>query len=157
MVWAGVVAAYGAFWPASCSCLTSFGRASSTNALTLAAAWLLLVVVLPSTLNMAVGVLYPMPSRVEVIAAVRAASDDATARGDQLLAKYYGDHPELVTSDEDRDATMADLALARLAIDDAVEQAVKPLADRYTTQLGRQQALVDRFACCRPPSWRRMR
>jgi ABC-2 type transport system permease protein len=97
LVWSGTVAAYGAFWFGAVLFVTSFARSSATNALALAGIWLLLVVVLPSTLNMAVSVLYPMPSRVDMIAALRVASDEASSKGNQLLAKYYGDHPELVT------------------------------------------------------------
>ena len=114
--------------------ITSFARSSPTNAIALAAVWLLLVVVLPSTLNMAASVLYPMPSRVEMIAALRTATDDASAKGDQLLAKYYGDHPDLAAvSDVEKAAN--DVAITRLAIDDEIEQRVRPVVDKYDIQL----------------------
>jgi len=149
LIWSGVVAAYAAFWFGVVLFVTSFGRSSATNAMALAATWLLLVVVLPSTLNMAASVLYPMPSRVDMIAALRVASDEASAKGNQLLAKYYGDHPELV-SVTDSEKALNDVAVTRLAIDDEIERRVRPVVDRYDIQLASQQRLVDRFRLFSP-------
>jgi ABC-2 type transport system permease protein len=149
LIWTSVVAAYGAFWFAVVALVTSFGRSSATNALAMAAIWLLLVVVVPSALNMAVSSLYPMPSRVEMLAALRVASDEASAQGTRLLAKYYGDHPEFAAvSDVER--AMNDVAITRLAIDDAVEDRVRPIVERYDVQLERQQRTVDRFRLLSP-------
>ncbi|NOT27641.1 MAG: DUF3526 domain-containing protein [Acidobacteria bacterium] len=148
-VWTGVVAAYGGFWFGVVLLATSFGRSSATNALSLATVWLLLVVVLPSTLNTAVAALYPVPSRVDMIAAVRVASDQASAKGNTLLAKYYGDHPEFVAG-SDIEKAINDVAITRLAIDDEIEERVRPVVDRYDTQLARQQGLVDRFRLLSP-------
>jgi ABC-2 type transport system permease protein len=149
LLWSGVVAAYGCFWFGAVMLVTSFGRSSATNALALAAVWLVLVVVLPSALNMIVSVLYPMPSRVDMLAALRAATDEASAKGNQLLAKYYGDHPELAAV-SDMDKAKNDVAITRLAIDDEVEERVRPVVDRYDVQLARQQRLIDRFRLLSP-------
>jgi ABC-2 type transport system permease protein len=149
IVWTGIVAAYAAFWFGAVLLVTSFAKNSATNAMALAAIWLLLVVVLPSALNMAASVLYPMPSRVEMIAALRTASDDASAKGDQLLAKYYGDHPDLAAV-ADVEKAANDVAITRLAIDDEIEQRVRPVVDKYDIQLAFQQSLVDRFRLFSP-------
>jgi ABC-2 type transport system permease protein len=149
LMWSGVVAAYASFWFGVVLFVTSFGRSSATNAMAMAATWLILVVVLPSTLNMAASVLFPMPSRVEMIAALRTASDEASAKGNQLLAKYYGDHPELV-SITDSEKALNDVAVTRLAIDDEIERRVRPVVDRYDIQLASQQRLVDRFRLFSP-------
>jgi ABC-2 type transport system permease protein len=98
---------------------------------------------------MAASVLYPMPSRVDMIAALRVASDEASAQGNQLLAKYYGDHPELAAV-SDVEKALNDVAITRLAIDDEIEKRVRPVVDRYDIQLARQQALVDRFGLFSP-------
>jgi ABC-2 type transport system permease protein len=151
LFWSGTVAAYGAFWFGAVLFVTSFARSSATNALALAGIWLLLVVVLPSTLNMAVSVLYPMPSRLDMIAALRVASDEASSKGNQLLAKYYGDHPELVAEvGTDVQQAMNDVAVTRLAMDEEIEEKVRPVVDRYDVQLRRQQAFVDRFRVLSP-------
>jgi ABC-2 type transport system permease protein len=149
LMWTAVVAAYGAFWFGVVLLVCALGRGSATNALGLAGIWLLLVIVLPSTLNTVVSTLYPMPSRVDMIAALRVASDDASAKGNQLLAKYYGDHPELAAV-TDLEKAMTDVAITRLAIDDEIEERVRPVVDRYDIQLARQQALVDRFRLLSP-------
>ena len=147
--WTGIVAAYAGFWFGTVLVVTSFGRPSATNAMALSAIWLLLVVVLPSAMNMAASVLYPMPSRVDMIAALRVASDEASAKGNKLLAKYYGDHPELVAVSDNQKA-LNDVAITRLAIDDEIEQRVRPVVDRYDIQLSQQQSLVDRFRIFSP-------
>jgi ABC-2 type transport system permease protein len=149
LIWAAIVAAYGAFWFGTVLLVTSFGRSSATNALALAAIWLLLVVVLPSALNLTVSSLYPMPSRVDMLAALRVASDEASAQGNQLLAKYYGDHPELAAV-SDLEKAQNDVAVTRLAIDSEIEQRVRPVVDRYDVQLDKQQRLVDRFRLFSP-------
>jgi ABC-2 type transport system permease protein len=149
IVWTGIVVAYAAFWFGAVLLVTSFGRGSATNAMALSAVWLFLVVVLPSALNMAASVFYPMPSRVDMIAALRVASDEASAKGNKLLAKYYGDHPELVLV-SDMQKALNDVAITRLAIDDEIEQRVRPVVDQYDIQLARQQRLVDRFRIFSP-------
>jgi ABC-2 type transport system permease protein len=149
IVWTGIVAAYALFWFGVVLFVASFGRGSAANAMALSAVWLALVVVLPSTLNMAASVLYPMPSRVDMIAALRVASEEASAKGDRLLARYYGDHPDLAAvSDVEKAAN--DVAITRLAIDDEIESRVRPVVDKYDVQLANQQKLVDRFRLFSP-------
>jgi ABC-2 type transport system permease protein len=148
-VWGAVVAAYGAFWFGVVVFVASFNRTSATNALALSSVWLLLVVVLPSTLNMAVSSLYPMPSRVEMLAALRLATRETAGKANQLLAKYYGDHPELVAvSDVER--VRNDVAVTQLATDEEIERTVRPVIERYDVQLSRQQSVVDRFRLLSP-------
>jgi ABC-2 type transport system permease protein len=93
ILWIATVVLYGLFWFATTVAVTALGRPSATNAMILAGAWLVLVVLVPSLLNMAATTAYPVPSRVEMIQAMRIASDDATEEGSKLLARYYEDHP----------------------------------------------------------------
>jgi ABC-2 type transport system permease protein len=148
-VWAAVVGGYGVFWFGAVVLVASLGRSSATNALALSSLWLGLVVVLPSALNTAVSSLYPMPSRVDMLSAVRLATKDAGGRGKQLLAKYYGDHPELIAS-SDIEQVQNDVAVTQLAIDDEIERTVRPVVERYDLQLARQQSVVDRFRLLSP-------
>ena len=86
-----------------------------------ARAWLvLLVVLLPSTLNMIATTPIPSPSRVEMIQAMRVASDEADAEGSTLLARYYEDHPELASGDAQQ--AMNDFNLVRVAVGREVER-----------------------------------
>jgi len=71
-LWVAVVAAYGAFWFALAVLVNAMGRGSSTNALTLAGLWLVFVLLIPSLLNVGTKAAHPVPSRVEMIQAMRA-------------------------------------------------------------------------------------
>jgi ABC-2 type transport system permease protein len=147
-LWTLVIVAYGVFWFAVSVAVAAFGRGSATNALTLAGIWLTLVVVLPSVISMVATSLYPVPSRVEMIQAIRVASDDANGQGSRLLARYYEDHPELAGGGADQ--AMTDFNTIRLAVSDEVERRVAPETERYKTQLARQQSVIDRLRVLSP-------
>jgi ABC-2 type transport system permease protein len=112
---------------------------SSTNAMLLAGGWLVAVIILPAAINLAVTTLYPVPSRVRMVQAVRLASDEATAEGSKLLARYYEDHPELVSS---ADRATTDFNALRVAVNTEVERRVRPVVDQYERQLAAQQRSV---------------
>jgi ABC-2 type transport system permease protein len=90
-----------------------------------------------------------MPSRVELTTALRSASNEASAQGSTLLARYYEDHPEL-TALTDTEKAMKDFTVTRLAVDEEIERSVRPVVDKYDTQLQRQQLLVDRLRFLSP-------
>jgi ABC-2 type transport system permease protein len=147
-LWTLVIVAYGVFWFAASVAVAAFGRGSATNALTLAGVWLTLVVVLPSLVNLLATSLYPVPSRVEMIQAIRVASDEANAQGSRLLARYYEDHPELAGGGAEQ--AMTDFNSVRLAVSDEVERRVEPEVRRYEVQLARQQSVIDRLRVLSP-------
>jgi ABC-2 type transport system permease protein len=138
--WVLAVAVYGLFWFAVAAAVTSLGRPSATNAMALAGIWLILLILVPSALSMTATTTFPVPSRVEMIQAMRVASDQANAEGSTLLAQYYEDHPELATGDEQQ--AMNDFNMVRVAVNSEVEQRVRPVLDRYTQQLAAQQRIV---------------
>lgn len=146
--WMAAVAAYGLVWFALAVLVASFGRPSSTNAMALAALWLAFVVLVPSALNMGATTTYPVPSRVEMVQAMREASDEANQRGSELLARYYEDHPELATGGADQ--AMNDFNAIRVAVDAEVESRVRPVLDRYEGQIARQQTIVGRLRVLSP-------
>lgn len=147
-LWLGAIVAYGLFWFALAVAVAALGRPSATNAMVLAAAWLALVVLLPSTFNLLATTLYPVPSRVEMVQAVRAASDDANREGSKLLAKYYEDHPELAEGGAEQ--VMNDFNVVRVAVNSEVERRVRPVLDRFERQLAAQQRLIDRLRFLSP-------
>ena len=108
----------------------------------LAGVWLVLVVLVPSLLSTGVTSAYPVPSRVEMIQAMRVATDEANAEGSKLLARYYEDHPELASGDAQQ--AMNDFNLVRVAVNSEVERRVKPVLERYTQQLSAQQLVIGR-------------
>jgi ABC-2 type transport system permease protein len=148
VLWLAAVVAYGLVWFALAVAMAAFGRPSSTNAMVLAACWLAFVVLVPSILNMAATTIYPVPSRVEMIQAVREASDEANANGSKLLSKYYEDHPELAAGDAQQ--AMNDFNIIRVAVGSEVERRVRPVLDRYERQLDGQQRMVSRLRFLSP-------
>jgi ABC-2 type transport system permease protein len=106
------------------------------------------VVMLPSLFNLMVTTAYPVPSRVEMIQAVRVASDAAANAGSALLARYYEDHPEFASGDSSQ--AMTDFNIVKIAVDDDVARRTRPVIDRYERQLARQQAMIDRLRFVSP-------
>jgi ABC-2 type transport system permease protein len=141
-LWIGAVALYGLFWFAAAAAVTSLGKSSATSAMVLAGIWFVLVVLVPSLLSMTTTSMFQVPSRVEMIQAMRVASDEANTEGSKLLARYYEDHPELATGDEQQ--AMNDFNMVRVAVNSEVERRVQPVLDRYARQLSAQQRIVDR-------------
>jgi ABC-2 type transport system permease protein len=85
---------------------------------------------------------------VEMVQAVREASDAANAAGSKVLARYYEDHPELATGDAGQ--AMTDFALVRVAVNDDVAKRVRPVIDRFDAQVRHQQAAIDRLKFLSP-------
>ncbi|HEY7287147.1 MAG TPA: DUF3526 domain-containing protein, partial [Vicinamibacterales bacterium] len=90
-----------------------------------------------------------VPSRVEMIQAVRVASDEAAGAGSRLLARYYEDHPELATGGAGQ--AMNDFNIVRVAVDEDVSRRARPVIERYERQLAHQQTLIDRVRVLSPP------
>ena len=61
-------------WVALALAVNTVSRSAANAATTLGAAWVLLVLVAPTLLNVVVETLYPTPSRPELVAAGRKAS-----------------------------------------------------------------------------------
>lgn len=148
-LWFLAVLAYGAFWFSLAVWVNARGRGSAANAVVLAACWLVLVVIVPGLVNLLAGALYPVPSRVEFVNAMRVATDEARVQGSQLLGQFFEDHPQLA---EGRPANPeeASFMVLRLARDEAIARSLEPVFARYEERLARQRALVDRFRIASP-------
>ncbi len=143
----GVTAAYGLFWFSLALLVNSFGFGSSTNAMVLAGAWLALALVIPSTVALLATTLYPVPSRVEMIQAVRTATQDASARGAQLMGAYFADHPEMAPEGE---IDAGDYYSRKFVIEEEVAKQTAPLSSRFEAQIRGQQAIVSRLQYLSP-------
>ncbi len=140
-----VVLAYGLFWVTLAGAVNAVARSAAGAATALGAAWVLLVLVAPTLLNVAVETLYPAPSRPELIAAGRKASGEAEKRGGELLNSFYRDHPELAPPGQ-----QADFAAQHLTVQSEVGRAVEPLRQKFDAQLARQQTAVSRWRFLSP-------
>lgn len=146
-LWILVVVSYGALWFAAALAANVVPRSSAANAVLLATVWLAVVVVVPAVLNVVVKTIHPVPSRVELISAMRAASNDASARGAALLAKVYGDHPELAPS---QTVDAGEFMSRTYAVQDEVDRQIAPVLARFDEQLVRQQQLAERYRFLSP-------
>ncbi len=146
VLWAAAIVAYIAFWFALAIAVNAFNWKSATNAIALAAVWLLFVILIPSLTGVLVTSVYPVPSRVEMIGAMRDASSDASARGSQILAKYTEDHPELVQGEYDPN----DAAARTYAVQETVDREVQPILAIYDEQLQKQQNLANNLRFLSP-------
>jgi ABC-2 type transport system permease protein len=141
-LWIGMMTLYTAFWFGLAVLVNTWQSSSATNALTLAGCWLALVLVAPSVANLVATSLYPVPSRVEMVQAMRRAGKEAQSKGSVLLAKYMEDHPELMPEGE---KPQADFASLTYAVQIEVDKQVQPVLDQFDAQVTRQQDFVDRF------------
>lgn len=146
--WVLLVGLYAAFWFALAAFINSFGLASATNAVVCAACWLILVLVLPSLLNVAVSAAYPVPSRGELVSAVRSVNLDMRRDGSRLVAEHYQDHPELMPREGRADPS--NFALAYVIVQREQKQRVGAVEDRFASQLAAQQSLVSKFRFLSP-------
>lgn len=141
----GVVFVYALFWIALAVAVNTVARTAASAATALGAAWVLLVQVIPTMLNVAVEAFYPTPSRAELVAAGRKASGDAEKRGGELLNSFYRDHPELAPAHQ-----QADFVAQHLAVQSEMSRAVEPIRARFDEQLARQQAAVAKWRFVSP-------
>lgn len=147
VLWFALALAYGAFWFALSLAVAVRPGPSARHALVLVALWLGVVVLAPAAINLAVKTLHPVPSRIDLVLAMRDATDAANASRSQVLAAYYEDHPELAPKGAKANE---DFTLLRVALTDRVEQDLAPVLARYDEQLARQQTLVGRLALLSP-------
>lgn len=143
LLWVVAVAVYGVFWVALALIVNARGASSATNAVALAACWLLLALIIPSMLNVTVSSLYPVPSRAELITALRGANLDMRRDGSRLLSEFYQDHPELIP--EGRGPNVNDLGLAFVTIQQEHKRRTGDVEARFEQQLAKQQQFVNRF------------
>jgi len=147
-LWCATVAVYALLWFALAAWVNCLRRSSAWNATVLVGAWLVLVVVLPAAINIAAGLLHPLPSRVEMVTAQREASNDAVNRRSELLARYLEDHPEMAGSVvADDEPALGALAWAAT---DAVNRRLEEVTTEHDASRTEQIALVRRYRFLSP-------
>ena len=145
-LWVLVAFAYGAFWIGLCIFVDSRVKAASASALILAGCWLVLAVVVPALISFFATTLYPVPSRMEYVTAMRMESSVAQQQGAASLARFFEDHPEIApVSDDD-----ANFAMLRVAHEERIAEQLAPLEARFEAQRIRQQAFISRVGYLSP-------
>ena len=147
LLWCGTVTVYALFWFALAAWVNGLRRSSAWNATALVGAWLVLVVVLPAAVNIAAGLLHPLPSRVEMITAQREASNDAVNQRSELLARYLEDHPEMAGGVVAEEPGLGALAWAAT---DAVNSRLEEVTAVHDARRADQLAVVRRYRFLSP-------
>lgn len=145
---AAVVVVYGVFWFGLAIVVNSFPTKSSTNALILMGAWLALVLVVPSALNLTAKGMYPLPSRIEMTQALR--------RGDAVVKQEVGyqrpyDKDVLGRSQEEAlVTTLSDFYITLLPLEQRAEEVAAPIFNKFEEQRRSQQLLAERLKYLSP-------
>ena len=147
-MWLILVSAYCSFWFALAFAVNAFGGTSESNALVLAGCWIVLVILIPASLNLTLKQIYPLPSRVAFLNAVRGASADAERMGSKLLENYLQDHPDLAPGDKKENAN--DYIETLIAVNAETDRAVDPLKKLFQEQQDRQLALIEKLSLVSP-------
>ena len=146
VLWVIASFVYGAFWFGLAVFVDSRVRSAATGALVLAGCWLVLAIVVPALVSFFSSVLYPVPSRMEYITAMRTETTVARQQGAASLARFFEDHPEIApVSDED-----ANFAMLRVAQEERIAEQLAPLEAQYNDQRVRQQAFINRIGYFSP-------
>ena len=99
--WIGAAWVYGAFWFALIAFAVAYCRRGETVAATLFALWAGFVFLTPA-IGGAVGeALYPPPSKLAALSAMRDAKSEAGKATAELTKGFLADHPEMTVSDDD--------------------------------------------------------
>jgi ABC-2 type transport system permease protein len=147
-MWSALVLAFSAFWFALSAAVAARTGSTAKHAVTLASCWLVLTVLLPGAVNLVVKTLQPVPSRIDLIVALRAAADTANEERSKLLNTFYEDHPELAPGGAEANAD--EFATLQLVTSQAIEREIAPVLARYEEQLERQQSLVEKLQFLSP-------
>lgn len=141
-LWFIVVAAYALFWFAAAVLINSLGFSSATSATMLGGVWVLIVVIMPSLLNVAATSFHPVPSRLEFVSKIREADNQTRSAGEKLLQTYYGDHPELAPPGK---MSQSEATQRFYAIRQERQKRLLPEVEQFDAQLAAQQNLINHY------------
>lgn len=138
LFWLLIVVLYGGFWMGLAVFVGSLGIRATTNAMILAVCWLGFVVVVPAIINVVASSIYPVPSRMAYVTAMREETSVAEQQSSESLARFFHDHPEIApVSDED-----ANFAMLRVARQERINEQLAPIVASFETQRAHQQRFI---------------
>ena len=109
----------------------------------------MITLLLPSTVTLVAQTVSPTPSRLSYVTASRAAENAANAQGRELLQGYLLDHPELEATQQ---SAVAPFIKTFVLVQQRVEAAVAPVAERFDQRLAQQQRIAGGLAYLSPAS-----
>ncbi|MBU0488138.1 MAG: ABC transporter permease subunit [Bacteroidetes bacterium] len=129
------ISAYVLFWFMLSILVNLFNKNSSINAGILFTSWLLIILIIPTLLNLVANYKYPVSTRIEYISFVRDATCEIDNNPDKVLDKYFSEHPELGTrKSENMPFWVYTVALKNKI----VEEVSDSLIMKYKSQLNNQ-------------------
>ena len=134
-----IIAGYNLFWFVLACIVNIKINNSSKNALTLIGLWLLIVLVLPATINQIGNSLYPTPSRLKMINEIRLIKKENEEKQNEIMSEYLRNHPELA---QESDKEKYGFWHNYFASEKVMEDKTKPLLAEYDQQLNKQQELI---------------
>lgn len=139
--------AYLCFWFAVSFVVNVFGTTSGQNAVVLLSVWIVLVLIIPATVNQQANSIYPTPSRVLLLNEIRQTKKDLSSEQDKVLAEYLRNHPELVRNDgENRFAYWQGF----FASQEMMEKSLLPLIQQFDEQSEKQRKWVNTWRFLSP-------
>jgi ABC-2 type transport system permease protein len=139
---------YGGFWFGLAVLVNAFGAKSATNALIMMATWLGLVLIVPAGLNLAAKTIYPLPSRIEMVQALR--RGDAQAARESKFDRSFRADLLRKSEEEALEASTNDFYAKVLPLEERAEQIALPIFKRFETQRAAQQDLAERMKYLSP-------
>lgn len=146
-LWAALVLMYGALWGGLALAVNSSGGSSVANAILLAACWIGMVVVIPSAIGKGAALASPVPPRSELITLEREVRAEAERNGNELLDRYYLDHPELTRPDK-KDDPYGQTRWDAIALE--VDRKMQPASERHRDLLAGQLRFSGRWQVFSP-------
>jgi ABC-2 type transport system permease protein len=142
-----IIGSYILFWFVVAYIVNIRVNNSSKNALSLIGIWLLIVLVMPATINQIGNSLYPTPSRLKMINEIRLIKKENEEKQNEIMDEYLRNHPELAQASENQNFGFWHNYFASEKV---MEEKTKPLLDEYDSQLKKQQNLVGTFKYISP-------
>lgn len=142
-----IIAGYILFWFVIAAIINIKINDSSKNALALIGVWLLVVLVLPATINQIGNSLYPTPSRLNMINQIRLIEKENEEKQNEIMDDYLRNHPELAQGNNKQEFGFWHNYFASEKI---MEEKTKPLLAQYDSQLKKQQNLISTFKYVSP-------
>lgn len=118
--WIGSGLAWGGVWVAAVAAVSAPEKSAAFNAALLGAAWVIVVKIVPGTIDLAARTIFPLPTGAAMIDRNREATEEAMKVGDRMLSTWLVDHPELKGSGEE--SSTEDFYATKVLVDRAVAE-----------------------------------
>ncbi|MCC5914599.1 MAG: ABC transporter permease subunit [Balneolaceae bacterium] len=144
------------FWFGVSLLVNLFGKSSSFNITALLGVWVFFVLVIPTLLHVMVENAYEVPPRSEALVEMRNAEEEAMSLDrDEILDRYFMDHPEFIEAAEGSSADEQWRELYEFykwfyVVRQNIAEAVSPIVDDYYGRLAEQQEFAGRISAFSP-------